>query len=180
MAYRYIEEVCAAIVVVIKPLYMRKPTKEEALQVQERFAARRGIGNVGAAVNGTHVPWQPDSLEFMEDFHNYKGWYSILVVAVVNNFYMFVDSEVGNPGRMSDPMRESFFFQDMKRDREGWLGPNELMITDGAFSSGEFVLTPFPGTNLKNLKCFSTLHLVLHGCMLSNVSGCGSQGGESR
>jgi hypothetical protein len=39
----------------------------------------------------------------MEEFHNYnKGWYNVLCVAAVNSLYMFVDAEVGHPGRASD------------------------------------------------------------------------------
>ena len=88
-------------------------------------------------MNGTHVPYQPSSQLFMEDYHNYKGWYSILVVAVVNSFYMSVDAEVGNPGRMSDSTATlaSDFYENMRNDRDGWLGPNGLLISDGAFSA---------------------------------------------
>ena len=148
----YTTAVCEGIVEVIRPQYMRKPTTEELVEVQRRFADRRGIANVGGAVDGTHVPYQPPSKVFMEDYHNYKGWYSILVVAVVNSFYMFVDAEVGNPGRMSDSTATlaSDFYQNILNDREGWLGPTGLLISDGAFSAGDFVLTPFPGNNLNN------------------------------
>eukprot|EP00873_Tetraselmis_striata_P028037 jgi/Tetstr1/448301/TSEL_035587.t1 len=92
-------QTCEGIVDVLHPLYMPgKPTPEQVRKVEERFACRRGIRNVGGAVDGTHVPWQPDCENYMEDLHNYKGWYSILVVAMVNSFYMFVDAEVGRLG----------------------------------------------------------------------------------
>ena len=63
-----------------------------------------------------------------------------------------VDAEVGNPGRMSDSTTTlaSDFYENMRNDREGWLGPNGLLISDGAFSAGDFVLTPFPGQQLNN------------------------------
>ena len=148
----YTREVCEGIVEVIKPQCMRKPTPEELVEVQRRFADRRHIANVGGAVDGTHVPFQPSSKVFMEDFHNYKGWYSILVVAVVNSFYMFVDAEVGHPGRMSDSTAtlSSDFYHNFLQDREGWLGTNGMLISDGAFSAGDFVLTPYPGNALNN------------------------------
>eukprot|EP00192_Tetraselmis_astigmatica_P015564 CAMPEP_0117649576 /NCGR_PEP_ID=MMETSP0804-20121206/1049_1 /TAXON_ID=1074897 /ORGANISM="Tetraselmis astigmatica, Strain CCMP880" /LENGTH=150 /DNA_ID=CAMNT_0005455329 /DNA_START=471 /DNA_END=926 /DNA_ORIENTATION=- len=75
----------------------------------ETFAARWGIANVGAEVNGTDVPWKPDNKEFMAwSSNNYKGWYSIVVVAMVNGFYMFVDhAEVGHPRGPADRMSDS-------------------------------------------------------------------------
>jgi len=70
-------QTCEGIVYVLRPQFMPgKPTPEQVRKVEERFACRRGIRNVGGAVDGTHVPWQPDCEHYMEDFHNYKGWYS--------------------------------------------------------------------------------------------------------
>eukprot|EP00873_Tetraselmis_striata_P009068 jgi/Tetstr1/429332/TSEL_019250.t1 len=122
-------QTCEGIVYVLRPQFMPgKPTPEQVRKVEERFACWRSIRNVGGAVDGTHVPWQPDCEHYMEDFHNYKGWYSILVVA------MFVVAEVGRPGRMSDSTATqlSSFYQGMFEDKEGWLGPDSLLISDGA------------------------------------------------
>jgi len=44
---------------VLGPEYMRKPTPEETVEVQRLFSTRRGLLNIGGAVDGTHVPWQP-------------------------------------------------------------------------------------------------------------------------
>mmetsp|Transcript_26141 Transcript_26141/g.73206 ORF Transcript_26141/g.73206 Transcript_26141/m.73206 type:complete len:162 (-) Transcript_26141:86-571(-) len=100
--HMWAKQTCTGIVEVLHPVCMRKPTLEEAQLNQDFFSHRRGIMNVGGAVNGTHVPWQPDDVEFAEHFHNYKGWYNILVVGLVNNHYMFMDAEVGRPGRMAN------------------------------------------------------------------------------
>jgi len=117
---KWVTQTCAGIVEVLRPDYLRTPTSvEECNTDQQRFAERRGIANVGGAVDGTHVPWAPESEEHMEQFRNYKGWYSILVVAAVNSFYMFVDADVGRPGRMSDSTATqlSHFYIDVEGPR---------------------------------------------------------------
>jgi hypothetical protein len=142
----YVYEVCKGIFLALRPFFMRAPLREEALESQKRFAMRRGILNVGLAVDGTHVPWAPDDADWMEEFHNYKGWYSVLCVAVVNSFYMFVDAEVGHPGRASDSHVTSIssFWEDIQANVEEWLGPNGMLISDGAFGLSDIVLTPYP------------------------------------
>ena len=151
-AYNYTVSFCSGVIDVLREQYMRKPTQAELVEVQDRFCLRRGMGNVGAAVDGTHVPWQPDLEEYMEDYHNYKGWYSILCVACVNSFYMFVDAEVGRPGRMSDSTATqlSYFYNEMLKDSDSWLGPDGLLLSDGACGIGDFIMTPYPGTQLTN------------------------------
>ena len=165
----YTKEVCQAIIQVLKPEYMPgKPTPEEAEEIQKRFKARRGIPDVGGAVDGTHCPFQPDSAEFMEDFHNYKGWYSLLCVALVNSFYMFMDAEVGRPGRMADSTATqlSYFYEQITIDREGWLGKNGVLVSDGACGISDFIMVPYPGTILTNKQqwfnfCFSSTRMYV-------------------
>eukprot|EP00967_Tisochrysis_lutea_P158875 scaffold326430_cov57-Tisochrysis_lutea.AAC.1 len=80
----------------MKPKYMskEKPTAERVQRVREQFASRRGIPKVGMACDGTHVPFKPPCKRTANDFKNYKGWESILVVAFVDSFHCFVDSAV--------------------------------------------------------------------------------------
>ena len=168
-ALQYTRQVSQGIIDVLRPDFMPgKPRPEELPKVQEQFKSRRGLMNVGGAVNGTHVPWQPDSEVSMEDFHNYKGWYSILCVAVVNSFYMFVDAEVGRPGRMSDSTatQNAAFFKGMTQDSEGWLGEHGILLSDGACGISSFIMTPYPGTLLTNKQqwfnfCFSSTRMYV-------------------
>eukprot|EP00951_Prasinocladus_malaysianus_P037107 scaffold395992_cov48-Prasinocladus_malaysianus.AAC.2 len=143
-AYTY--SVCRAIFFVLRPIFMHPPTQAECLKSQERFADRKGILNVGLAVDGTHVPYRPDNKFWKNEFRNYKGWHSVLCVMVVNSFYMFVDAEVGHPGRCSDATvtEESAFWEDIKADFEAWLGPMGMLISDGAIGLSDIVLTPYP------------------------------------
>jgi hypothetical protein len=129
-----------------------KPTAEEAEEVQKRFMGRRGIPNVGGAVDGTHCPLQPGSQEFMEDLHNYKGWYNHLCVALVHNIYMFMDAEVGRPSRMADSIATqlSYFYEQITKDKDGRLGKDGVLVSDGACGISNFIMVPYPGTILTN------------------------------
>jgi hypothetical protein len=104
----------------------------------------------------------------MEDFHNYKGWYSILCIALVNSFYMFVDAEVGRPGRMADSTATqlSYFYEQITKDREGWLGKDGVLVSDGACGISDFIMVPYPGTILTNKQlwfnfCFSSTRMFV-------------------
>jgi hypothetical protein len=81
----------------VKAVYMpsKPPSPEHLESVRAQFAVRRGIPNVAMAVDGSHVPFRPDKDVDSNDYKNYKGWMSILAVAFVNSFYLFVDAHVG-------------------------------------------------------------------------------------
>eukprot|EP00873_Tetraselmis_striata_P041741 jgi/Tetstr1/462005/TSEL_007076.t1 len=172
-ARKYVMYTCEAIIENLVPVYMRPPTAMESQQSQRVFATRLHMGNIGLAVDGTHIPWQPDCHEWMDEFRNYEGWYSILVVALVNGLGMFVDVEIGHTGRSSDSTvtYHSTFMQEILADREKWLGsPDGLLISDGAFSMGRVVLTPYPmphgGGVLEEYQrwfnfCFSSTRIVV-------------------
>eukprot|EP00961_Rhodomonas_salina_P046688 626612-Rhodomonas_salina.1 len=70
-----------------------KPDRDRLERCKRKFAERRNIGDVAMTVDGTHVPWTPDQARYREDYHNYKGWHSILCLMFIDSFYMFVDGE---------------------------------------------------------------------------------------
>jgi hypothetical protein len=93
----------AAVVAELKPLYMPgTPCPDRLASVKCKFAELLGMGNIAMTVDGTHVPWVQDNSKHREDYHNYKGWHSLLCLMFVNSFHMFVDGEIGHPGRQSD------------------------------------------------------------------------------
>jgi len=101
---RYLLNFAQAVIKELKPIYMggEKPLAERVQKVRAQFASRRGIPNVGMACDGTHVPFKPPSRRTANDFKNYKGWESILVVAFDDSFYCFVDGAIGAAGKAGD------------------------------------------------------------------------------
>ena len=78
---------------------------------------------------------------------NYKGWESILVVAFVNSFYLFVDGDVGAPGRSGDNtvLQQSWLLEEIKKNPVLWLGEDGVIAADGGASDGgKLLLNPIP------------------------------------
>ena len=53
------------------------------------------------AVDGSHIPVRPPVLNHT-NYYNHKGWYSILVQAVIDHKYLFHYLNVGWPGSVHD------------------------------------------------------------------------------
>jgi len=148
----YVLEVVRAMVLgPLRRRYMRKPTPEERALSMQQFQMRRGLPNVPFVGDGTHIPWRPDCALTAEDYHNYKGWYSILCMAFVNSFYCFVDAEVGWPGRTGDAaiLHNSTVLNRMNRERDEWLGPDGVCLVDGGMGGvHDWMMPPFGGHNM--------------------------------
>ena len=135
-------EVCTK---VLKPQYMpAKPLEPSLLaQVRSEFSARRGIPNAAMACDGSHVPFRTHHA----DYRNYKGWYSILVVAFVNSFHLFVGGTVGFPGKAGDNtvLRTSWLMQQIKDHPDEYLGEDGVVLGDSGASDGDGVfMNPYP------------------------------------
>ena len=136
----YLREFCAGTFRVLKPIYM--PCTPPAAEIIETWrleaAGRRGIGNCPMACDGTHVPFRPERAEHAQDYKCYKGFYSILVLAFVNPFHLFVDGDVGAAGRSGDNtvLRNSWLMKQIEADRDAWLGQEGYVCADGGASDG--------------------------------------------
>ena len=138
----YLKKFCDGVLVVLKPIFMppTPPGTAQLANVKAEFAKRRGIPNVAMAVDGTHVPFRGGP-----DYRNYKGWTSILALAYVNSFHLFVDADVGAAGRAGDNgiLKNSWLLLEIEKNHEPWLGRDGLIAADGGASDGgRFLLNP--------------------------------------
>lgn len=97
-----IPEVCEAIYKVLKEDHFNCPkSPEEWLAIAKVFEERWQLPNCIGAADGKHVrilhPKHSGS-----EFFNYKGYYSIVLMAVVDADYKFTFADVGCQGRISD------------------------------------------------------------------------------
>lgn len=146
---KYLDEFCMGVFRVLKPVYMssKPPSASMLSSVRSEFAARRGIANVAMATDGTHIPFHPQNAATASDYKNYKGWSSILMVAFVNAFYLFVDADVGAAGKSGDNsvLTGSWLLEQIRKDPEVWLGPDGVIAADGGASDGgKLLLNPIP------------------------------------
>ena len=108
---------------------MSVPTRADWSTMAEQFEWRWNFPNCIGAIDGKHVviqaPVNSGSL-----YHNYKGTFSLVLLAIVDADYLFRVVDVGGYGRTSDSGRNSAFGEGI---RHGTLG----IPPDGAISGAE-------------------------------------------
>lgn len=97
-----VPEVCQAIFDVLKDDHLRcASTPEEWLSISRLFEDRWQLPHCIGAADGKHIrilhPKHSGS-----EFYNYKGYYSIVLMAIADADYKFIFVDVGCQGRISD------------------------------------------------------------------------------
>ena len=127
-----IPEVCQAIYQVLKDDYFKCPSlPEEWLVIADLFKDRWQLPNCVGAADGKHLqilhPRNSGS-----EFFNCKGFFSIVLLAVVDADYKFIFADVGCQGRISDGgvLRNSQFWKALV---DGTLGlPQPRLLPQSA------------------------------------------------
>lgn len=97
-----IPEVCRIIFQVLKDDFLKCPsTSEEWLQIAKLFQDRWQLPHCLGAADGKHIKITHPAHSGSE-FYNYKGFYSIVLMAIVDADYNFIFADVGCQGRISD------------------------------------------------------------------------------
>lgn len=156
-----VDKTCVAIWECLKAEYMPVPTQESLLRVARDFEETWNFPHVIGAIDGKHVVLQapPNSGSV---FFNYKGTFSIVLMALVSADYQFLAVDIGNFGSNSDGgvFRDSNFGQLLESGEFNVpepsiipgaedLGPmNFAIVGDEAFPLKSYLLRPFPGRGL--------------------------------
>ena len=96
-----VQEVCTSIVNVLMTRYIRVPTGEAAQTVVDGFLHTWGFPQCFGAIDGSHIPILSPRDNPL-DYYNRKGWHSIVLQAVVDHEYKFMNTYVGWPGSVHD------------------------------------------------------------------------------
>lgn len=91
-------EFCSVVVSQLEPQRMGIPRAHELVEHVQWLAASTGFAQGVGALDGCHIEVCPPK-EHASDYYNYKGWYSVISLAVVNHAYKFLYTNVGSPGR---------------------------------------------------------------------------------
>ena len=89
-----VKDTCEAIVKILLPKYISFPVGMKLKETVKGFLERWGLPQCAGAIDGSHVPVRPLTLNHT-DYYNRKGFYSILVQAVVDHNYLFTDLCIG-------------------------------------------------------------------------------------
>lgn len=98
---RIVKDTCAQLWKCLQPLYMSDKTEEDWKEIAKQFYLWTNFPNWIGAIDGKHIrlqrPFNSGSL-----FFNYKNFYSIILLAVVDADYCFTAIDVGSYGANSD------------------------------------------------------------------------------
>ena len=122
------QEVCQTIVRVLLHRYIRIPTDGALAAVGSGFA-KKGFPQCAGAINGCHIPIEAPQ-QCPADYHNRKGWHSIVLQGLVDHNGSFTDINVGWPGRVHDSrvLHNSMLFS---KAESGSLFPEQTILMGG-------------------------------------------------
>ncbi|KAG0430745.1 hypothetical protein HPB47_021501 [Ixodes persulcatus] len=95
------KEFCHIVVSELERDWLKMMTAAELPDHVREFQAALEFPQGIAALDGCHFPVSPPKVN-ASDYYNYKGWYSIILLALVDHRYRFRYVNVGTPGRCHD------------------------------------------------------------------------------
>ena len=96
-----VHETCEAIVTKLMNLYISFPTGEQLNEVVQGFKDKWGFPQCAGSIDGSHISVTPPAMNHT-DYYNRKGFYSMIVQAVVDHNYLFRNVCVEWPGSVHD------------------------------------------------------------------------------
>ena len=93
-------DTCDTIAGVLMPQYVRIPQGVEIHEMVSGYECRWGFPQTIGAIDGSHIPILKPQ-ESASDYYNRKGYYFMLMQAVVDYRGVFIDINVGWPGKVT-------------------------------------------------------------------------------
>jgi len=178
---KIVHEVCDAILSSMSAIFLQQPNRQRWIESEEDFADMEFPHAIGA-IDGKHfaIKKPPGT---GSAFYNYKGYFSIVMLAVVDANALFLLIDVGAGGRNSDsslylnsPIRRF-----LESDDSGSPQPQDLgqvgqlpyvLLADGGFGLRDYMMTPFPDrTNNSQIRNRYNVHLSAARTIVENAFG---------
>ena len=83
------------------PAYIKFSSGDALEAAVHGFQQLFNISPCAGAIDGSHIQITPPVLNHT-NYYNRKGWYSVILQAVVDHQYLFRDINVGWPGSVHD------------------------------------------------------------------------------
>uniref|UniRef100_A0A803K7W3 DDE Tnp4 domain-containing protein n=1 Tax=Xenopus tropicalis TaxID=8364 RepID=A0A803K7W3_XENTR len=151
-----VRETCTVIWEQLQPNVMPQPTEKSWLHIAEEYYGKTNFPNCLGALDGKHVRMimPPNS---GSKYWNYKKFFSLVLLAVVDANYCFTIIDVGAYGSSGDAnaFKNSIFYKKLNAGRLQLPQPRPLPRTDGpplpfvfigdeAFGLSEHLMRPYP------------------------------------
>ena len=160
-ASNIVSETCEAIGDSLKDLYLKPPTcPEEWKTISKEFEEVWNFPHVLGAIDGKHIRIQCPNLSGTL-FHNYKGCFSIILLAVCNADYCFTLYDIGSYGSNNDSgvLANSMMGRMLEDNRLKVPIPEKLdgckceplpyfLVGDEIFPLKLWLIRPYPGKGL--------------------------------
>ena len=94
-------ETCNTIATHLLPQYVYIPKGEKLKEIVDGFETYWGFTQAAGAIDGSHIPIL-HPYESASNYYNRKGYYSIIMQAMVDFRGLFMDVYIGWPGKVHD------------------------------------------------------------------------------
>ena len=163
-----VRDTCKAIWKVLSDDYLRPPsTKEEWAPISQDFQDLWNLPHCIGAIDGKHIsmdcPKNSGSL-----FYNYKGWFSIVLLAVCDARYFFTLVDVGDFGSNNDSgilasseMQKGFESNEFDLPSPSAIPGCKLekvpyfLVGDEIFPLKTWLMRPYPGKQTEDKRIFN-------------------------
>lgn len=156
-----VKDTCAKIWKCLQPLHMPAKTEEEWKEIAKQFYQRTNFPNCAGAIDGKHIRLQKP-INSGSLFFNYKNFFSIVLLAIVDADYCFTAIDVGSYGANTDSniLKNSILgkkldgntlniphAQTLPNDENGNPMPF-VIVGDEAFAQSKGIMRPYSKRNL--------------------------------
>ena len=123
-------------------------TQNEWQSIEQDFATKWNFPTCVGALDGKHIVIR-NPPHAGSDYYNYKGTYSIVLLALVDANYCFTYIDVGAQGRASDGgiFQESALYDGLEHSQLN-MPPEMVIVADDAFPLKPYLMKPFSKRNL--------------------------------
>ena len=149
-----VNSVSKAIVEIHMPKYIQLPrNNEELLKLVKGIKQSWGFPNCGGAIDGCHIP-NSVATPLHTDYYNRKGYYSVILLGLVDYRHCFMHIYVGWPGSVHDTCvfsnspiyrmgNDGGLFLRSVLPVNGWDVP-VVILGDSAYPLLNWLMKPFP------------------------------------